>query len=301
MELDSAPKVIPGTFGERCVLVTNGNLPSMLALADWLRLYGDRLAKVYVTYKLPSSKSNIRGAISLARNSGGSYLWMKLLLNKALPIELKLKGHPSSVMDYIRKLGLEIPVSFVESVKKPSFLRELKELEPRTLVSFSATQRFPKQMVDLFPDGAVNVHYGALPRFAGLSPYFWHLYQQEESFGVTLHRIEEALDAGSVIEQTIAPVLPTTDCIDLLLSMSERVSPMLIRLFSGETSIADARAQSQEHRTYFGHPTRQQVKQFHSMGFSMTSRESIRRLKSEVVKKSIEATNCAERESARHA
>ena len=41
-------------FGDRCVLVTNGNLTSMIALSGWLKSHGSKILKIYVTYKLPS-------------------------------------------------------------------------------------------------------------------------------------------------------------------------------------------------------------------------------------------------------
>ena len=131
------------TFGSKCVLVTNGNLPSMLALADWLRLYGHQLEKIYVTYRLPSSKSNVSGALAILRNSGASYLGLKLLLNKVIPLSLKFRGLPYSVESFVEMLGLDIPVEPVGSVKTREFLANLKSFEPRSLVSFSATQRFP--------------------------------------------------------------------------------------------------------------------------------------------------------------
>lgn len=272
-------------FGKKCVLVTNGNLPSMLALADWLMLYGHQIEKIYVTYRLPSSKNNIVGALSILRSSGASYLWLKLLLNSVVPLRLRRKGLPYSVESFTKLLSLDIPVEKVDSVKSPEFLEKLKDLQPKSLVSFSATQRFPVEMLNIFPDGAVNVHYGALPRFAGLSPYFWHLYEQEESFGVTLHRIEKTLDAGGVVDQKINPIEPSKDCLGLLLRMAGQVSPLLNALFSGETNLNMITPQDLKYRSYYGHPGRIQVREFVGRGFHMASKNSISELMETVHKK----------------
>jgi hypothetical protein len=266
-------------FGQRCVLVTNGNLASMLALGDWLQQYGHQLVKIYVTYRLPSSQNNWAGGLALLRHSGLSYLGLKVLINKMMPLNLRLAGMPYSVRSYVDWLGLDVPVEPVASVKTAAFQADLKRLGARSLVSFSATQRFPVEMIRLFSDGAVNVHYGALPQFAGLSPYFWHLHQGASEFGVTLHQIEEALDAGRIIDQAMAPVAPSTDCLELLFRMSQHVSPLLNRLFSGETDLAQGTPQDLQGRTYFKHPSRAQIKQFKSKGHTLASRQSVRQLK----------------------
>ena len=266
-------------FGERCVLVTNGNLASMLALGGWLKAHGDKVIKIYVTYKLPSSKNNVSGALDLWRRSGLGYLWMKLLLNKILPMQLRFLGSSASVSDYVASLGYEIPVEPVDNVNTPQFLEKLKDLEPKCLVSFSATQRFSKEMIRAFPNGAVNVHYGALPRYAGLSPYFWHLHFGEERFGVTLHRIEEQLDAGKIIKQVEKQTPVSKDALDLLLDMAEQVSPMLNGLFNGEFCLDEAVKQDLTNRSYFKHPSRAQMMVFKKSGCTLTSRASIRRLR----------------------
>lgn len=267
------------SFGERCVLVTNGNLASMLALAGWLKVHGDKVIKIHVTYKLPSSKNNVSGALDLWRRSGVGYLWMKLLLNKILPMQLRFIGSSASVSDYVASLGHEIPVEPVDNVNTPQFLEKLKDLEPKCLVSFSATQRFSKEMIRTFPNGAVNVHYGLLPRYAGLSPYFWHLHFGEEKFGVTLHRIEEQLDAGKIIKQVEKPTPVSKDALDLLLDMAEQVSPMLNGLFNGEYCLDEAVPQDLANRSYFKHPSRSQLTTFKKNGCTLTSKASISRLR----------------------
>jgi len=266
-------------FGDRCVLVTNGNLTSMIALSGWLKSHGEKILKIYVTYKLPSSKNNMAGALGLLSGSGAGYFWMKLLLNKFLPVWVRLSGAGASVSDYVEHLGLSIPVESVDSVNTPEFLQELAELRPKCLVSFSATQRFSKKMIESFPAGAVNVHYGALPRYAGLSPYFWHLYHREDKFGVTLHRIEEKLDAGGIISQVERPTPKSRDALDLLLDMSEQVSPLLNDLFDGEKSLKDAYPQDLTARSYFKHPSRSEMALYKESGCTLTTRESIGRLR----------------------
>lgn len=251
------------------VLITNGNIMSMLALAGWMRTHGAGIRKVYVTRRLPSCKSNLRGVWELLNHSGRAYTYLKVWTNRLFPRKLRGKGLPAGVGDFLRHLGLDTPVVELDSVNTDAVVGEVRDLAPDYLVSFSATQRFKDPLVETPRVAAVNVHYGALPAYAGLSPYFWHLHNREETFGVTLHRIIAKLDAGPIIEQDIQPIADERTCLGLCMRMASRVSPMLNRLFGGETSVEDARPQPAKGRTYFRHPTKTQVRAFQAAGCRM--------------------------------
>jgi methionyl-tRNA formyltransferase len=267
---------------DRVVLITNGNLPSMLALAGWLRAHGHSLVKVYVTYRLPSSKGNISGGLSMLRHSGWDYTWLKVWVNRIAPMRLRRAGLPASVSDYLGALGLSVPVEAVDSVKTPEVLAEVFDLAPELLVSFSATQRFSDELIGIPSVGAINVHYGALPRYAGLSPYYWHLHNEEPEFGVTLHRIESELDAGGIIEQSIRPVGDQKTCLGLMLDMAGQVSPLLNRFHAGETRLDNVTGQDLSQRSYFRHPDRAQVADFKRRGYRMMDADARKRVVDQV-------------------
>lgn len=257
-----------------CVVITNGNVFSMIALADWIVHHGTVIKKVYVTRRLPSSKGNVRGVLHMLWTSGWTYTYFKIWANKILPMKLRLRRLPASVKDFLRLCGLTCPVEAVDSVNTKEVVSQIKALGPECLVSFSATQRFKEPLITATRDAAINVHYGALPAYAGLSPYFWHLFNGEDCFGVTLHRIVLKLDAGPVIEQKKGHVEGARSALELMLRMAAEVSPMLRRFFEGQTGLADARPQDPTGGSYFGHPTRAQMRQFHRRGMRMTDAPS---------------------------
>ena len=256
-------------MNKSCVLITNGNLFSMIALGEWLAQCGKSILKVYVTRKPPSSKGNIRGVMSMFWNSGFSYTWFKIWANKLFPMKLRRKGLPASVKDYLHLCGYQTPVETVDSANTVAVVADIRSLEPDYLVSFSATHRFKEPLIESPKHGAINVHYGALPAYAGLSPYFWHLYNGESSFGVTLHQIVSKLDAGPIIEQDKGSMEGARTALEVLLRMAAKVSPMLLRFFNGETTLEAATPQDPTGRSYFKHPTRSQMRQFRRNGFRM--------------------------------
>lgn len=249
----------------------------MIALADWIRHSGSSIHKVYVTSRLPSSKGNVRGVLSMLWKSGWAYTHFKVWANRILPMQLRRRHLPACVADYLRACGLGCPVEHVDSVNTEQVVSEIRAIAPAFLVSFSATQRFKDPLMDVPSLGAINTHYGALPRYAGLSPYFWHLHNKEEAFGVTLHRIVSRLDAGPIIEQATGAMAGAATALEVMLRMAALVSPMLKRFFDGQTTLVAAQPQRTEGRTYFAHPTRRQMRLFHRNGFRMKDTESVQR------------------------
>ena len=259
---------------DSCVLITNGNVMSMIALGEWMCRHGEKLSKIYITYRLPSEKSNLLGVLRMLRKSGWSYTYLKVWANKILPWHLHRRSLPASVEDFAKLCGLKVPIELVASVNTDEVVSEIRSLGIDYLVSFSATQRFKEPLIESPRKGAINTHYGALPAYAGLSPYFWHLHNKESQFGVTLHQIVSKLDAGPIIEQIIGDMKGTKTTLEILLRMAACASPVLCRFFEGQTTLEQASLQPPTGRSYFRHPTRKQVRQFKSNGYRMMSRKS---------------------------
>jgi len=260
---------------DKILLVTNGNLASMLALKDWLSLDISRIQAVYVTKRLPSSRSNLSGIYFMFLNCGFRYTMFKIWLNIIAPTILMLKGRPHSVISLLDQYQFKGHVRKVVSMNDPTVISEIKNIEFDTLVSFSATHRFGNELLSLPKDGAINVHYGALPKFAGLSPYFWHLHEQDVEFGVTLHNISAQLDAGSIISQPKHKITHT-DALGLLIDMAKNVSPLLIDYFASSVEKETPIKQNLQDRSYYGHPAHHQVKSFSQNGYSFSTKKSRR-------------------------
>jgi methionyl-tRNA formyltransferase len=57
----------------------------------------------------------------------------------------------------------------------------------------------PKQM-------CLNVHPSVLPSYRGPTPLFWQFREGESETGVTLHIIEDDVDAGDIVAQSVMPL-----------------------------------------------------------------------------------------------
>lgn len=259
----------------RTVLITNGNLLSLLSLGDWLRRHHAQLAAVLVTTRLPSQKNNVVGVLSMLRSSGWGYTHFKLLTNVLLPRRLRRLGLPTSVAEYLRWLGSPTEVVPTPYVNPPEVVARVRSLRPEILMSFSATTRFKDPLLETPTRAAINTHYALLPAYAGLSPYFWYLRNQEPECGVTLHRIVPKLDAGPIIEQQRFSTAGLRTVFAVLRAQMAHVSPMLNRFYAGETSEQHATPQDLSRRSYFGHPTRADVRALRANGNAFYERRDI--------------------------
>jgi hypothetical protein len=243
----------------KTVLITNGNLASLLGIGDFLRQHGEHVEAVFITTRLPSQKSNVAGVMSMFRNSGYAYAHFKLLTNLLLPFRLRRKGLPVSVPEFLRHLGSPAQVFETPDINSPASLERVQSFAPEIIISFSATTRFSDPIIDSASRAAINAHYALLPGYAGLSPYFWYLRNQEEECGTTLHQIISRLDAGPIIDQACFKLEGHATVLSVMLEQTSHVSPMLSRFYRGETSEHHAQPQDLSQRSYFRHPRRSDV------------------------------------------
>ncbi len=243
----------------RTVLITNGNLLSLLALGEFLCRFHTQIAAVFVTTRLPARKSNVLGVLSMLRRSGYRYTHFKLLTNVLLPRRIRRRGSFASVAEFLA--CMDVPAESFETpdVNDRAVIERVRRFDPEILLSFSATSRFCDELVETPSRVAINAHYALLPGYAGLSPYFWYLRNREPECGVTLHQIIARLDAGPIIEQQRFSMEGLRTVFAVALEQAARVSPMLIRFYEGKTSETDVQQQDLTRRTYFKHPARHDV------------------------------------------
>jgi methionyl-tRNA formyltransferase len=78
----------------------------------------------------------------------------------------------------------------------------------------------PSRVFDLPRRGAFNVHGSLLPRWRGAAPCAWALRAGDTVTGCTIFRLVRELDAGPILCQRQAPILPT----DTAGSLEERLA-----------------------------------------------------------------------------
>ena len=60
----------------------------------------------------------------------------------------------------------------------------------------------PKEIIELFPKGLLNIHPSLLPKYRGPSPIQYTLLNGESETGVTIIKIDEQVDHGPIVAQS---------------------------------------------------------------------------------------------------
>lgn len=108
----------------------------------------------------------------------------------------------------LRQRASDHRIDFVplRDVNDPASLARLGAYEADLLVSMSFDQIMRSEILTLCPRGVINCHAGALPFYRGRNVLNWVLINDEPTFGVTVHHMDEGIDTGDIILQRTSAI-----------------------------------------------------------------------------------------------
>lgn len=163
------------------------------------------------------------------------------------------------------------------NINAPENLDRIRSYTPDVLIS-SQSQIFGRELLAIPKRCCINRHSALLPGYMGLLPIF-HAYRcGETEVGVTVHIMNERIDAGTPLAQRRFACHPGDTVSDLYARSFEESTPALLealdRIRRGEVDLtAGAAAQpplsgqaSRSKESYFSFPTKEQWKEFRARG-----------------------------------
>jgi methionyl-tRNA formyltransferase len=139
-------------------------------------------------------------------------------------------AHRSGAADYAglcRQLGLS--AFEIEDVNGPDGLAALGELDLDLAFVIGWTQLVRPEARGLVRDGLIGAHASLLPSGRGRAPVNWTLVRGEARTGNTLLWLDDAVDGGDVIDQTVIPVSAYDTCATLYDRVAESNRDMILR------------------------------------------------------------------------
>ena len=128
---------------------------------------------------------------------------------------------PPQVKVLAQSMG--IPVVQPRSFRKdPQAVDDLRALDPDVLVVAAYGLILPREVLEIPPMGAWNVHASLLPKYRGAAPVQRCLINGESMSGVTILRMEEGLDTGPMLLQQAVAINESDDAGSLLAVLSEK-------------------------------------------------------------------------------
>jgi methionyl-tRNA formyltransferase len=99
-----------------------------------------------------------------------------------------------------------VPVLQPEKVRDGRLAASLAPLRPDVLCVAAYGRILGKDLLELAPHGAVNVHGSLLPRYRGAAPVQWAIANGDAETGVSIMQMDEGLDTGDVLLQRALPI-----------------------------------------------------------------------------------------------
>jgi len=107
-----------------------------------------------------------------------------------------------------------------ETTKDPAFVAELRRLSPDVLLVASYGEILRKELLELAPHGALNVHASLLPRHRGASPIQAAILAGDAETGVAVQKMVLALDEGDILYKAWTPIGERENAGELLEKLS---------------------------------------------------------------------------------
>ncbi len=103
----------------------------------------------------------------------------------------------------VKQIAIEesLPVLQPERPRGEDFVGRVKALEPDLSVVVAYGHILPRQVIDIPPQGTLNIHASLLPALRGAAPIQAAIRDGLEETGVTIMRMVPALDAGPILLQ----------------------------------------------------------------------------------------------------
>ena len=110
----------------------------------------------------------------------------------------------------VKELALQhgIPVHQPLKVRAPEVIEQISGLQPDLIVVVAFGQILPKALLEIPPQGCVNVHASLLPRYRGAAPLNWCIVNGETETGVTTMLMDVGLDTGPMLLKKATPIGP---------------------------------------------------------------------------------------------
>jgi methionyl-tRNA formyltransferase len=146
--------------------------------------------------------------------------------------DLRLLPPPSKVL----ALELGLPVLQPEKARHESFVAELRRYAPDLIVVAAFGQILPASILDLPPQGCLNVHTSLLPRYRGAAPIQWAILNDDPETGVTIMKVDVGLDTGAIIATQATPISEADTSQTLHDRLAEMGAALLVRTIPGFVS-----------------------------------------------------------------
>lgn len=121
----------------------------------------------------------------------------------------------AKVIEKSQKENINAVVFTKSDLNEGIVLEKLKIIQPDLIVLAGFLLKFPKSIINEFPNKVINIHPALLPKYGGKGMYGMNVHNavldnNEKETGITIHFVNEHYDEGEFIAQY---KVATNDCV----------------------------------------------------------------------------------------
>jgi methionyl-tRNA formyltransferase len=160
----------------------------------------------------------------------------------------------------------DVPTLSLPTINDSAYLAGLERREVDVLLSVAAPEIFGREALAAAPH-VLNVHNGRLPHYRGMMPVFWALLAEDEVV-VTVHRMDERLDAGAIVAEFPVDVDPGASAFEVSRTAKAVAGVRVAELLSsvGTEAWPEERTVDIAAGTYWGFPGREDARRLRTGG-----------------------------------
>ena len=157
-----------------------------------------------------------------------------------------MKLMPSPVKEVA--LAHDIPVFQPENFREEETVEQLRALKPDVVAVVAYGRILPQKVLDIVPNGFINIHASLLPQYRGSAPYQWAVLDGLAETGVSAQFMVHQMDAGDVVGVSKTPIDPDETAGELLDRLAVLGADLLsetLRKFENNALVPVAQDESQ--------------------------------------------------------
>lgn len=135
------------------------------------------------------------------------------------------------------------------------------------VISFSAPCVFKSQILNMPRFGCINLHCSLLPKYAGLLPSFWALFEKANIFGATVHKMDDKIDNGPILGQVKVSRPSNLSMFNVIrdtkLAGGHLMTTVIKDILAGNIKTQPSQVQNKD---YYSWPTVEEIKEFRRNG-----------------------------------
>ncbi len=170
----------------------------------------------------------------------------------------------------------QLKIYDTEDINSEASQKVLKSWDIDVMVTLYFDQILKKSVIDIPKVAALNMHPGRLPNYKGLWPEFWTLYHGEKKSGITIHHLNEKIDAGDIVAMSEFDVKEKESKVDLGLRGAHYGSRLLIKVLKKIQQGRSLPALKLKGKArYFSLPAKRHFEQYYARGGRLMSWSSL--------------------------